>query len=278
VVSGPPGGSAVYVSSIASLKEELLDNSNTEIVLTDGTYSIDAAGLELTNSLWIGSDYASRTTPVLVRAETVGGVTLSRGGGSMGGITFSGGAHHQTWQGFVFANGNANQTGVVMIGGWADVAAPHDLALDDISVLSSVTGTTTGHAIYFSMAADPGPYNITVDGLDVDGAGGLYSVFHFYHSQSGSPNAGHVTISNLTATNLKEAIMLWDSTLHDITIENSVITDSLYYAVRYEQADADNDITLDNVDSTGSGEQGFFSSYGAPPVTGLTINGNCSLA
>ena len=50
-----------------------------------------------------------------VRAETRGGVTFDAGGGNLGGLSFNGGAHHQTWDGFKFANGVTSQTGVIMI-------------------------------------------------------------------------------------------------------------------------------------------------------------------
>ena len=59
------------------------------------------ASSQASNSLWIGSRYASRTRAVIVRAETRGGVTFDGGGTTyFGGISFEDGAHDQTWDGF----------------------------------------------------------------------------------------------------------------------------------------------------------------------------------
>ena len=44
--------------------------------------------------------------PIIVRAETPGGVTFDGSGnsGGYGGLSFEDGAHDQTWDGFNFAN------------------------------------------------------------------------------------------------------------------------------------------------------------------------------
>ncbi len=101
----PAPGTSVRVTSIPALLTALADNSITDIVVANGTYRVSASSSEASNSLWIGSRFASRTRAVTVRAETRGGVTFDAGGGNLGGLSFNGGAHHQTWDGFNFANG-----------------------------------------------------------------------------------------------------------------------------------------------------------------------------
>ncbi|HLP17738.1 MAG TPA: hypothetical protein VK470_15855, partial [Bacteroidota bacterium] len=113
----------VNVSSIAALKSALLDNTVDEIVMANGRYTISASSSQTTNSLWIGPEYASRTRPILVRAKTRGAVVFDANGGSIGGMTFVGGAHDQTWDGFSFANGVVSSTGVFVIGGYIDTPA-----------------------------------------------------------------------------------------------------------------------------------------------------------
>ena len=112
----------------------LADNTVDEIVVANGTYAISAASSQASNSLWIGSRFASRTRAVTVRAETIGGVTFNGGGGNMGGLSINGGAHDQTWDGFRFANGNTSQTGVITFGGYAGLAAPYAITLRNITV------------------------------------------------------------------------------------------------------------------------------------------------
>ena len=59
----------------------------------------------------------------------------------------------------------------------------------------------------------------------------------------------------------QQAIILWDSTLRNITIDGATITGALDNAVRYEQPGSG--ILLKDIVSTGSGVTGFSSSYGA---------------
>ncbi len=120
---------SVRVTSIPALLTALADDTVTEIVVANGTYRVSPAATKQADSLWIGARFADRTRPVIVRAETTGGVTFDGGGaGYFGGITLRGGAHHQTWQGFVFANGEPTETGVIVFGGYGELAArpaPH---------------------------------------------------------------------------------------------------------------------------------------------------------
>jgi hypothetical protein len=241
---------------------------------------VSAAGNKRTNSLWIGSRFAGRTNPVTVRAETRGGVTFDGGGTTyFGGIAFQEGAHDQTWDGFNFANGQATSTGVVDFGGAGDSytgkAAPHHITMRYITILGSSTGrsptTNLDHAIYISQAVG-GPHDLLFEDITVDGTGGLASAFHFYHSTATERNAWNVTVRRLKVSGTQQAIMLWDSTLQNITIEDSTISDAARFAVRYEGLGATG-IILKNITSTGSGQQGFYSSLGANPP-GVTFSDN----
>jgi hypothetical protein len=256
------------VTSIPALLTALADNSVSEIVVANGTYRVSAASNQASNSLWIGSRFANRSRPVTVRAETTGGVTFDGGGTSyFGGLTFVEGAHDQTWDGFVFANGIPTQTGVVVFGGYPGLAAPHHITMRNITITRSVLSVTSGahdHGIYFSQAVG-GPHDILIDGLNVDGAGGLDSALHFYHSDSANRNAWNVTVRRMQVVGTPQAVILWDATIRDIVIEDSTITGA-GTAIRYE---AGGTVILRGVTSTGS-SSGFYSSLGSSP-SGVTF-------
>ncbi len=267
----PMAGASVRVESIPDLLAALADDANSEIVLADGTYRVSAAGLQNPDSLWIGAAFAGRTHPVTVRAETIGGVTIDGGGAPyFGGISFNEGAHDQTWDGFVFANGSPTQTGVVTFGGYSGMPAAHHITLRNLRFLDSLTGSstnimapTTDHAIYVSKAAG-GPHDLVFEDITVDGQGGLASAIQFYSHDDASPNAWNVWIRRLTVTGTQQAIIIWDSSLHDIVVDTATVTGALSYGVRYEQPASN--IFLANVTTVGSGERGFYSSLGnAPP-------------
>jgi hypothetical protein len=149
-------------------------------------------------------------------------VTFDGGGSTtFGGITFAEGAHDQTWQGFVFANGTPSQTGVIVFGGYQGLAAPHHITLRDITLPRSLTSSSAGshdHGVYFSWASG-GPHDLLIDGLTVDGAGGLDSALHFYHSDSANRNAWNVTVRRLQVTGTPQAVILWDGSLRNIVID-----------------------------------------------------------
>jgi hypothetical protein len=263
----------VQVTSIAALLTALADNSVTEIVVADGTYRVSPAGTKRADSLWIGARFASRTNPVTVRAETTGGVTFDGGGATyFGGLSFEEGAHDQTWQGFTFARGTPTQTGVIVFGGYAGLAAPHHITLRDIAIAGSITSTYAGsgdHSVYFSLAVG-GPHDILIDGLTVDGSGGVNTALTFYHSTATDHNAWNVTARRLVVNGTYEAIEVWDATVRNIVIEDSTITNARSCAVRFEQGGT---LTLRRITSTGSGEYGFYSSLGAAPA-GVTFISN----
>jgi len=275
-----PSPATVRVTSIPALLMALANDAVTEVVVADGTYRVSPASLKRSDSLWIGARFAGRTRPVLVRAETRGGVTFDGGGETyFGGLSFQGGAHHQTWQGFTFANGEATDTGVIVFGGWADKPGAHNITLRDITIARSCTSHTApgnyhDHGIYFSMALG-GVHDILVDGLTVDGSArnGLDSAVHWYHSATGSPNSRNVTVRRMKVTGTEIAIIVWDETVQNLVIEDSTISGATQFAMRYEKPGTG--IVLRRVVSTDSGAQGFYSSLGANPP-GLTFD-NVSL-
>jgi len=277
VAPATSGGRTVTVASIAALKSALADDSVGEIVVKDGTYHVSPSSQVKADSLWIGSAasggiaYNERTRPILVRAETRGGVTFDGGGGSaFGGLSFEDGAHHQTWDGFNFANMAASKTGIIEVGGYTPRRSPHHITLRHITMERSCTGRATtadgstwDHGVYIAHALDTGPHDLLFEDITVDGRGGLASAFHFYHSEPGAPNASNVIIRRLHVTGTQQAIILWDDTLRNITFDHVDITGALAYAVRVEYPGTG--ILLSNTTSTGSGYQGFHSSSGANP-------------
>lgn len=280
-ISFPPSG-GTSVSSIVALKAALGDNSVSDIVVTNGTYLVDSANAGLTNSLLIDSTYAARTTPVVVRAATVGGVTFSRGGGGAQGIMFKGGAHHQTWDGFHFANMNVSSSGVIFFGGSLGVNAPHDIALKHITVDASChrvnVGTATDHAVYFSYALDTWG-NILIEDYTVVASDsmGLASGIHMDHGGPGdAPNvAAHgVTVRRMAFTGntgiaSQQAIILWTPPVHDWLFDGANIVNAGGSAVRFESIGASNIVFKDIVSVNSNG---FYSSLGTyPSVPGVTF-------
>lgn len=268
VATPTPQAAIRTVSTISDVLTALADNTVDEIVIRNGTYHLSGASRDLPDSLWVDSRYASRTRPVLVRAETTGGVTFDGGGANHWiGLAFNGGAHDQTWQGFRFADAEPTGTGVITFGG-SDTrslgAAPHHITLRDMFIDGSIVSTGSGstdHAVYFSQSVG-GAHDLLIDGLTVDGSGNLDSALHFFHSTPEEPNVWDVTVRHMRVTGTAQAVILWDPTIRNIVIEDSTITNATSLAVRYERGGT---VTLRRVTSTGSGEAGFYSSLGANP-------------
>jgi hypothetical protein len=280
----PPSGSGstVTVSSISSLRSVLADNSVGTIIVKNGTYAVSRAANDSSTSLWIGPRYASRTRPVLVRAETTGGVTFTGSGGSgYGALAFEGGAHDQTWDGFRFTNMAAYQSGIIEIAGYTTRAAPHHITLRNLTITSSCTGRATtangnvfDHAVYFSQAASPGAHDIVFENFNVDGRGNLATAFHFFHgADQGGYNAHNVTIRNLTVIGTQQAFLIWEPSVYNVTLDGAHITNARAYAIRFETIGSKipTGIVIKNVTSTGSGYQGFYSTLGAHPP-GVTFS------
>ena len=271
----PTPTGTVRVTSIPALLTALADDAVTEIVVADGTYRVSGAANKQANSLWIGARFAGRTRPVLVRAETTGGVTFDGGGGYLGGISFEEGAHHQTWQGFRFTNGQPMESGVIMFGGYAGLAAPHHITLRDISVtgLISSDGLRHGYPIYFSMAAAPGPHDLLIENFTAIDNGASKALIHFYHDTAAGDPAGNfncqnVVIRNAHLTGTPQPVMIWARSLTNLLIEDSTITGAGETAIRYEYGSG---VVFRRVVSTGSAQGGFYSSLGPNPP-GVTFD------
>jgi hypothetical protein len=275
---------SVTVSSISALKAALLDNTVDEIVVTNGTYIVAPAGNQAANSLWIGPAFASRTRPITVRAQTRGAVTFSGNGANwFGGMTFVGGAHDQTWDGFNFTNGNPTSTGVITIGGYVDtpdLAAPtHDITLRYFNFFGLwgsskvATDPCLDHPVYFG-ASKGGAYNYVLEYFSIDdrSTGGLATAFHFYHSDppNGIYCAHDITIRHAMVRGTQVAIYLAEGTLSNITISDVVIEKPLRFAAYIARAGMTASFT--DCVSTGSGVQGFYTDSG---LTGIT-QVNCS--
>jgi hypothetical protein len=273
------------VSSIPALLSALADNSVDEVVVADGTYHVSPASRLQRDSLWIGARYAGRTRPVVVRAETRGGVTFDGGGTtSFGGISFEAGAHDQIWDGFNFASGQATETGVVTFGGRSsgssvyETSGAYRITMRYITILSSCTGRATtssgstwDHAFYFEQALGTGPHDILLEDITVDGRGFLASAIHFDHADATHPNASNVTVRRLHVIGTQQAIILYKVPLSNITFDVVDITNALSHAVRYE-ASPGSGIVFANVVSTGSGGSGWYSSQGPTPANVTFIN------
>jgi hypothetical protein len=276
-VPAPTPSSSVRVSSIAALLTALANDAVDEVVVANGTYRVSPSSRLATDSLWIGARFAGRTRPVTVRAETRGGVTFDGGGGSaFGGLSFEDGAHHQTWDGFRFANMAARDTGIIEVGGYLPRRTPHHITLRNITIEASCTGRATtrdgsawDHGVYIAHAVGEGPHDILIEDLTVDGRGFLASAVHFDHGDAANPAAHDVTVRRLTVTGTQQAIILWRPTLRNVTFDTATITNALAYAVRYESEGASG-IGFANIVSTGSGYRGFYSSQGPAPA-GVTF-------
>ena len=207
------------MTSIPALLTALDDNRLTEIVVANGTYRVDPASSQGASSLWIGSKFADRTTPITVRAETRGGVTFDgAGASSFGGLSFNGGAHDQTWDGFNFANGKPTQTGVIVFGGYG-LASPHHITLRNITMKSTIVGSTpqNDHFIYFSS---DNAHDILIEDYTANGGTTIRSALQFYHS----PNVYNLTVRRMHVTGTQNAILMYDGTVRNVLIEDSDIT------------------------------------------------------
>jgi len=285
-VPDPSTGKSVRVASIVSLKTALADDTVDEIVVANGTYHVSPSNHVAADSLWIGSaangdlDFAGRTRPITVRAETIGGVTFDGSGESgYGGLSFEDGAHDQTWIGFNFANMTGNSTGIIEFGGYTPRRAPHDITLRDITIERTCRRASAGsnqeQAVYFAHATGTGPRDLLIENITIDGSDplGLWSGIHSFHGDALNPPSSNVTVRGLTMTGTTNAIVLWsDSAVaRNWLIEGATITNASSNAIRFESIGAINHVFKD-ITSTGSGGSGFYSSLGANPPGVTFIN------
>jgi hypothetical protein len=277
-----PPAKSVRVASIPALLTTLADNTVDEIVVANGTYHVSPAGQKQPDSLWIGGDeFANRTRPVTVLAETVGGVTFDGSGnsGAYGGLSFEDGAHDQTWDGFRFTNMTAEYTGIIEVGGYLPRRPPYNITIRNMTVTASCTGRATtpsgstwDHGVYLAHAAGVGPHDILIENLTVDGRGNLASAVHWDHGDAANPASWNVTVRNLQSVGTQSAIILWVDGLHDITIDGAIINSPRAHAVLFE-SDGASRISLENIASENSGRGGFHSSMGDNPP-GVTFSNN----
>ena len=279
-------GTTVRVASIAALLAALRDNAVGEVVVANGTYHVSPSNQAGADSLWIGGGaITARTRAVTVRAETLGGVTFDGTGGSgdYGGLSFEDGAHDQTWDGLVFAHMTANYSGIIEIAGYTTRAAPHHITLRHMTILATCTGRATtahgnvfDHGVYISQSAYPGPHDLVFEDMTVRGEGNLATAFHFFHgADRGAYNAHDVLIRRLTVTHTQQAVLIWEPTVRNVTLDTAWISDARAYAIRYETMGSTypSGIVIENVTSTGSGYQGFYSTLGTHPP-GVTFANN----
>jgi len=270
----------VQVSTIPALLKALADDRTDEIVVANGTYHDSPSSYVAADSLWIDGRFARRTNPVLVRAETPGGVTFDgKGGGDgYGGLSFEDGAHDQTWDGFNFANMTANQSGIIEFGGYMPRRTVHHLTVRNIRILGTCrgrattsAGNTTEHAIYFAHAVGVGPHDLLAEDISVDGSGFLASAIHGDHGDTLNPPSWNVTVRRLHVVKTQQAIILWYPAFKNWTIDSADISGALAYAIRYEAQGATG-ITFSNITSTNSGVQGFASNQGPAPANVIFVN------
>jgi hypothetical protein len=251
-------------------------------VVANGTYHVSPSGQLRSDSLWIGGDrFASRTRPITVRAETIGGVTLDGTGttGAYGALSFEDGAHDQTWDGFRFTNMKAEYTGIIEVGGYMPRRAPYNITIRNMTITATCTGRATtasgstwDHGVYLAHAVGVGPHDILIENLTVDGRGNLASAVHWDHGDAANPAAWNVTVRGLHVTGTQSAIIPWVDGLHDITIDGADIRGAKAYGVLFE-SDRASGIVLKNITSVNSGYRGFYSSMGTNPP-GVTLTNN----
>jgi hypothetical protein len=185
----------------------------------------------------------------------------------------------------VFANMAAVSTGIIEVGGYSPRRTPYNITVRNITILSSCTGRATtasgntlDHGIYVANSLTDGPHNLLFENITVHGEGNLASAIQFYHGDASNPGAHDVTIRNLTVTNTQQAVILWNETLKNITIDGLHSTGAKAYAIRYEPYGEGtgghaSGIVISNDTSVGPHWTGFpgglYSSLGSSPI-GLT--------
>lgn len=268
----PPTGKVVNVDSVLNLLDALDDNTVDEIVVANGTYPVTVAASKKADSLWIGSQFAARTRPILVRAATTGGVIFDGHQQQYwGGITFAEGAHDQTWRGFRWINGEPTGTGVIVVGAYQNLAPIRNVAMEDCEI-SGFWGSDTeqhGHAVYISHAYGGPHVGVMFDHLKVvdDGVhvgGGIHIYHDSYEGGSALPNyfnAHQVTVRNSTFTGVRVGFYIWAHTAKDILIEDCQVINAREYGIRYERGE---NVTFRRVTTTGSRYGGIAPTYYMP--------------
>ena len=263
------------MTSVPALLTALADNAVTEIVVANGTYrvsgAVDRAGQLALDRRPVRGPDPPRPRP---RRDDRRG-DLRRRRGLPRRLSFEDGAHHQTWQGFRFANGAADWRRASSCSAATPARRPHHITLRDISVtgLISSDGLRHGYPIYFSMAAAPGPHDLLIENFTAIDNGALKALIHFYHDTAAGDPAGNfncqnVVIRNAHLTGTPQPVMIWARSLTNLLIEDSTITGAGETAIRYEYGSG---VVFRRVVSTGSAQGGFYSSLGPNPP-GVTFD------
>jgi hypothetical protein len=266
----PVSGGSVMVSSISALLNARKLLTVSEVILVNGTYSMTWLDLGLVRT---------QAAPVLIRAETDGGVTLDLGGSSSPHLLFRNGLAYEEWRGFKFANSHPSDNGVIMFGE-GNGTAVHHLTLRNIEFLSSITtgpgpngNYTNGQGLYFSWSTT-GNHDILVDGFVSNAE--LWAPIHIYHDEQAGP--GHdITIRNATincsGSHGQMGIVAWSAEITGYLFEDIDIAGANEYGVRHNSGGT---MTFRRVTTTGSGVAGFYSNIGSyPSVSGITFD-SCS--
>lgn len=265
-----PGPDSVRVTSIADMLTARRNLSYREVILANGTYQ--TGWLDLNSVRPIGG-------PVLIRAETDGGVTLDLQGSGSPHWLFRNGCAYEEWRGFKVGNSHPGNNGVIQFGE-GNGTPNHHLTLRNIELLSSISagpgpnGTyVNGQGLYFSWAGGGGNHDILVDGFRSSAA--LWSQVHVYHDEQDGP--GHdITVRNAVWNLGRQAhaqmgIVVWSSKIRGFLFEDITVNGANEYGVRHNSGGT---VTFRRVTTTGSGSRGFYSSLGTyPNVSGLTFDG-----
>ena len=228
-----------------------------------------------------GDRLASRTRPITVRAETVGGVTLDGSGdsGAYGALSFEDGAHDQTWDGFRFANMAAQYTGIIEVGGYLPRRTPYNITVRNMTITWTCTGRATyadgstwDHGMYIAHAVGVGPHDLLSRTSRSTAAATLPAPSTSTTAMLHNPAAWNVTVRGLHVTNTQQAIILWSDGLRNIVFDGADISGAKAYGVRFESSPASG-IVFKNITSVNSGYRGFYSSMGANPP-GVTLTNN----
>ena len=244
--------------------------------MADGTYVVSPAIERRADSLWIGSRYASRTRPVVVRAETRGGVTFDGGGAdALRRHQLRGGCPPPDLGRVRVRQRDPDLDrggGVRRLQRW--LRRLHHITMRSLRFAASIRGSIPqDHDIYISATTHGtgGPHDLLFEDIQADGSGGIMSAFNFGHDWG--DNAWNVTVRRLTAVNFDTAIVVWgEGVLDHLLFEDITVTNSGRFAVRYENG-SDSRIVFRKRGQQRLGQPG--STAHGTPVPGVTLS-NCS--
>ncbi len=230
-VAPTPASSSVRVTSIPALLTALADNAVTDIVVANGTYRVSPASSQRSDSLWIGARFAGRTRAghgprgdprrrdvrrrrrdLLRRPH----VRRRRPRPDLGRLR-------------VRQRPGRPRPASSCSAGTPGRAAPHHITLRNIKVLAELhrpatTGTTTPSTSRMPSAVrmTSSSTDLTVDG----GAGALVCPPLLPLGQHQQERLEHHDPTSRRQRDRSTAILMWDSTLRNITIDGATITNA----------------------------------------------------